>query len=407
MKHDLKKMSKKQLKDYVNSNGFFTSALIQKNAAVPTALKDQIPEGAIYFKAIASNGELNRNGYIIRESAWKKAIAGYMENAVILLQHDMDQPIGRGLSAKVTKEGLVIEGFIYDEHTNGRFGQGLFNAVSTGHLTEAVEFQNEKTGLVIDEESFRALPWDEKMNGNWVMAVTALDWLENSIVSIGANRKSLVLAKDLVKNYVEALKFEEDADKAEIAMPAASRNEIADDDDEDEGDEDDEIEEEAEEVVEKTPEEIAAEAETTEEKEEKKDEEEPEAPVEEKKDEEEEPTEPIETPVEEETDETDTAEEPVAEVEGGETNAIKAPESGSLTLTKEEVNEFNGVVTNLINLLKVERKKTADLNKVLDSIPLPKGIVLAHANGNGGPAPKQKLSAIGSLLQANGIKVNS
>jgi chromosome segregation ATPase len=61
---------------------------------------------------------------------------------------------------------------------------------------------------VISEDEFRNLPWEEKESGNWVMAVTSLDWLENSIVSIGANRKSLVKNKDLVKNYVEALKNE-------------------------------------------------------------------------------------------------------------------------------------------------------------------------------------------------------
>ena len=407
MKHDLKKMNKKQLKDYVNSNGFFTSALIQKNAAVPSILKDLIPEGATYFKAIASNGELNRNGYIIREAALKKAIGGYMENAVILLQHDMDQPIGRGLTARVTKEGVVIEGFVYDELTNGRFSKGLFNAVSTGHITEAVEFQNEATGAVIDEETFRALPWEEKVNGNWIMAVTALDWLENSIVSIGANRKSLVLAKDLVKNYVEALKFEEEANNAQIALPAASKNEA--DDEEDEDDEEEEVEE----VIEKTPEEIAAETQAAEDKaaEEKAAEEAAALEAKDKEDEEkevkdEEPIAPITPPTEEKPDETDVVETPVTGKESVETNAIKPPESDLLILTKEEVNEFNGIVTNLINLLKVEREKTASLNKVLDSIPLPKGVVLAHASGNAGPTSKRKLGTIGSLLQANGIKIN-
>lgn len=398
MKHDLKKMTKKQLKDYVNSNGFFTSAVIDKNAITPSSLKDRIPEGAVYFRAIASNGELNRNGYIIRESALKKAIAGYMENAVILLQHDMDQPVGRGLTAKVTKEGVVIEGFIYDHLTNGRFGLGLFNAVSTGHLTEAVEFQSESTGKVISEEDFRALSWEEKMNGDWIMAVTALDWLENSIVSIGANRKSLVLAKDLVKNYVEALKFEEDADNAEIAMPAASKNEA----DEDEGDEVEDDEEEIEEEVEEVEE-----VEGTEEEEPKDEVVEGESKDEpEEVEEEEKPTEPIETPTSEETDETDVAETPVAEDPSGETNAPKLPESDSLVLTKEEVKEFNGVVQNLIDLLEAEKNKVAALNKVLDSIPMPKGVVLAHAAGNNGPTAK-KPSAIGALFHANGIKVNS
>jgi hypothetical protein len=210
MKHpDFKNLSKKELKDYINANGFFCNAAIDKTETnAPAGLQEQIPEGAIYFKAIASNGDLNRNGYIIREKALKNAIKQYMENPVVLLQHDMNQPVGRVLRAQSGQDGITIEGYIFDEYTNGRFSRGLFNAVSTGHLTDALEFQNEATGEIITEEEFKALPWEEKENGNWVMAVTALDWLENSIVSIGANRKSLVKNKDLVKNYVEALKNE-------------------------------------------------------------------------------------------------------------------------------------------------------------------------------------------------------
>lgn len=391
-------MSKKELKDYVNANGFFTSAMIQREVNAPSALKDQIPEGAIYFKAIASNGELNRNGYIIRESAWKPAIAGYMENPIVLLQHDMDQPVGHVLTARVGKEGLVIEGYVYDEHTDGRFGKNLFNAISTGHLTEEIEFENTATGQILSEEEFRALPWEEKISEQWVMAVTALDWLENSIVSIGANRKSMILGKDLVKNYVEAMR----------------KNDVEDEEDiEDEGDEfEDEEETLATRKVEKA--EVEEEEGAEDEKDGAGDEEEgaEEAPEEEEEIEEEAPeegapTETIETPGEGgEEDETGKVEIPPADTPGGETNALKVPESETLTLTKEEVKQFNGIVSGLINALEAEKAKTTALKATLNSIPKPKGFVIANLPGHAGSAPKKE-SALQTILQANGIKLNT
>lgn len=358
---DFKNFSKKELKAYVNEHGFFSNALIDKtDTNAPAGLKEQIPEGAIYFKAIASNGDLNRNGYIIREKAFKAAIEQYMTNPVILLQHDMNQPVGRVLRAHGGQEGIQIEGYIFDEYTNGRFSKNLFNAVSTGHLTEALEFENEATHEVITEEEFRALPWEEKENGNWVMAVTSLDWLENSIVSIGANRKSLVKNKDLVKNYVESLK-----------------NEVQE---EDKPKEEKEVENK--EIV-----------------------------TEEKKSEEEIPQN-NQAQTEKSADEKEVVETPSAEVRDKSANGVVSQESATIEVSKEEVKQVNDALLALANLAKTQKEEITGLkNQVeslktaLDNIPMRKGLVLVPGSLKAKEEPKRNW--LGTLLEANGVPVNN
>lgn len=200
--------TKKEVKKDINRNGFFVNMpMTRKNA--PEEWAGQIPAGAIYFEGVASNGDINRNGYIIRESAWKNAIAGYLINPVVLLQHDMDEPVGNALWAKVTPNGLEVGGYVFDELTANRFSKGLFRALSTGHYTLAAEFENEETGEVMSEEDFIAAYnparsfWDNEIipPKGWILAVTELEWAEFSIVSIGSNRRSLVSHQNAISNY--------------------------------------------------------------------------------------------------------------------------------------------------------------------------------------------------------------
>lgn len=375
------KLNKKELKDHINKNGFFARALIVKpksdmteaemEAYMPAAVKSKVPEGAMYFKAIASNGELNRNGYIIREKAWKGAVDGYMENPVLLLGHDMDQPIGQVLTAHVGQEGLVISGFVYDDLTNNRFSKNLFNAVSTGHLNKVIEFENSATGEILTEEEFRRLNWEERSNGNWIMAVVELDWLENSIVSIGANRKSLVKNRDLVKNYIEALKNEtdEDGDEEEKATPEVKAEDKAETE---------------------TP----APAEQ---------------PKEEEKKEEPEKTEQPKTEVKQDEAEKGEVETPAAPEKAE--NAPNQAVAETVMMSVAEVNEARAALEEFATLTNKQKllidkltNEISVLNAKLNNTPVRKGLVVTNGSPIA-PAPKPK-SAIGALLEANGIAIN-
>lgn len=204
-------MKKKTLKKFLNENGFFYNSMkldTSKNA--PNGVT--VPEGAKYFEGVVSNGELNRNGYIIRPQALIASLDVYMMNPIILLGHDTDQPIGRCLSAVARgangkEQEIFVTGYIFDDLTEGRFGRGLLNALSTGHITEEVEFENSETGEVLSAEEFRKFNWEEQYNGNWIMAVTKLEWVEFSSVSIGSNRKSLITSKNAIEAFVKSEKF--------------------------------------------------------------------------------------------------------------------------------------------------------------------------------------------------------
>lgn len=227
------RMNKKEVKKDINKNGFFLNLnmTVQKN--IPTELVSRVPEGATYFEGIASNGDLNRNGYGIRESAWKDAINGYFQNPVILLQHDMDKPIGTALTAQVIpNEGLKVSGYVFDEYTENRFSKGLLRALSTGHYTIEVEFENDETHEVLSEEDFIAKyqPGYSFWTGEivpppgWTMYVTKLEWVEFSVVSIGSNRKSLVTKQNAITSYLKN-KYERN-DGEEAAEPGTPAQEV-------------------------------------------------------------------------------------------------------------------------------------------------------------------------------------
>jgi len=315
MKKNLAELSKKELKDFINSKGFFCSLeIVQKNEPSDSQ-KDNVPEGAMYFKGIASTEELNRNGYIIRLEAWKNAIKQFFkEGGVILLQHEMKEPVGKVLSAEVTDKGLEVEGYVFDDLTGGRFSRGLINALSTGHLNLAVEFENKKTKQVVSEKEFRAMPYTEEKYEDWIMAVTKLEWVELSIVSVGANRKSLITTKEVVKNYIESMQTNDEGEEAEQEDAKPEETKVED---------------------------------TAEVKEEDK----PEEVVEEKKPDDwvdPERTEPLNTQQE---DEKEAGENPVA-VESKAENAIVENSSDLVQISKEELEEMRLSVNQLVDLVK-------------------------------------------------------
>lgn len=220
MPPSIKDIGKKDLKEYINKNGGFLPATIEKleknfPKAAETKIRERfagdekritdILENAVYVKAISSNGDLNRNGYIIRENAWKPAIENYLENPVFLLQHDDKEIIGETFAAKVTKNGLESEMFVFpDQMTEAnvkRFDRGQLKAISTGHITNAVEWENEDTKEILSTEEFRELDFEERFFGAWIMAVTALEWVEQSLVTIPSNRASFITKKDQTLKY--------------------------------------------------------------------------------------------------------------------------------------------------------------------------------------------------------------
>lgn len=213
-----KSLSKKEFKKMINELGGFTPSSIDKcenkfPAKAETIIRERYSKeqaedilvNAVYIETVSSDGDLNRNGYIIRANAWKSkgtdgkdAITRYMENPVVLLQHENEEIIGNTLWAKVTSNELRTGCYVFPDQMNEadqkRFKRGQLKAISTGHITLAVEWENAETGEVMDDETAQKEIgfWELLFNPIWLMAVTGLDWVEQSLVSIGSNKSSFV-----------------------------------------------------------------------------------------------------------------------------------------------------------------------------------------------------------------------
>ena len=225
-------MSKKKNKKTVNEWGAFLQIPIDKieRNDVASSQLDNVPEDAFVFQGIASTGDLNRNGYKIRESAWQPALEDYMQNPIVLFQHSDDKGIGNTISAEMTDKGLEVTGFIYrdlDElHTGGAIGKGVYRSLSTGHITKDFEMENEKTDEVISKDEFKKMiddnGWGEWMN-DWTRAVTSLEFVEWSIVAVGSNKAAIRTGNNTEREFLSRFyEIDINADEEEAESEAES-----------------------------------------------------------------------------------------------------------------------------------------------------------------------------------------
>ena len=196
-------MSKKLIKSFLKENGLFTQFSIEKTTQKKENFIKKIPENALYFESIASNTELNRNGYKIDMEAFRASLTEFIKSGVLLLSHDQEKPIGKPLFVEIreTKTGkeLFIGGYIFDELTDYRFSKGLFDSLSTGHLVAEFMFEDLKTGKRYSEENFFKMlseKGDEMDLSSFARVITKTELFEVSIVAIGANREARISARE-------------------------------------------------------------------------------------------------------------------------------------------------------------------------------------------------------------------
>lgn len=157
-----------------------------------------------------SDGNRNRNGYIIESSAWFKHpeyVEDFLNTGSVLWNHDSDKPIGRPLSFYKRQDNKVgVSGYVFDDvHTNGAIGRKLVLGLSTGHGRDTMEvvFRN-KEGDEKTEEEYWKLPWSEIMSDNWTMVVTNAEITEFSFTPTRSNRASVLSNK--IERYAEHFK---------------------------------------------------------------------------------------------------------------------------------------------------------------------------------------------------------
>lgn len=105
-----------------------TNAILSKEKA-PEAVRNSVPDGALYFEGIVSDGERNRNGYVIDSDAWffnkGKFVKNFLKSGSVLYNHDTDKPIGRPLSFEKREDGkIAVTGYVFDDaYSNGAIGR--------------------------------------------------------------------------------------------------------------------------------------------------------------------------------------------------------------------------------------------------------------------------------------------
>lgn len=214
-------ITKHQLKDFINSNGFFSKAMmnmISREEATDLLTSDwwdntvqitnNIPEwDSIYiYEGIISQqywkGERNRNGYKIDKNGW--LLDEYKLNPAILLMHDPEKwVIWNMVKVWVVKQWLkwlfwVDVNNISDEWIKNQIRTGTLRATSTWSLIAEYMLEDVVSGKNYTEdkaieiygewEVIKAYMW---MESQVILNVTKSIMIETSPVSIWSNYKAV------------------------------------------------------------------------------------------------------------------------------------------------------------------------------------------------------------------------
>lgn len=245
------KAEKRELKNYIQQHGGFFLHLdalevvtrdsfeekimeIGEKNAIKTKAKVPDGENIMIFRGLATQrfekGKASRNGYKIDVEGWNWK--NYQKNPQILLQHDYNQPIGKAVTILPQENGVEIQFYVnLDAMTpedSVRVRDGLFAALSTGHITHEMMLEDNKTGkrLTFEEAREEGVDiWDVLWGNNesYTLVVTKAEAIEVSMVSLPSNPDALTFENTLKNHFSEAMKkFEKNAEgeAEEVTTPA-------------------------------------------------------------------------------------------------------------------------------------------------------------------------------------------
>jgi HK97 family phage prohead protease len=128
--------------------------------------------GKMTIKGYANTNDKDRVGDVVLPTAFAKTLKEYMENPVVLYQHDWDQVIGKCVKAEVTDDGLYVECEISGakdvEDVKTKIAEGSLKTFSIGYNEIDADYDESKAANVVKE----------------------LELLEISVVTIPCNPKA-------------------------------------------------------------------------------------------------------------------------------------------------------------------------------------------------------------------------
>jgi HK97 family phage prohead protease len=171
-------------------------------------------DGSVEIKGSASTNSLDRAGDIIEHDAWVKngGLENYMNNPIILFNHDYNKPIGRAKGISVDDNGLQLHAKIAKSAGDVKdlVKEGVLGAFSVGFKVKDAEYMTETDGYRIkDAELF-----------------------EVSVVSVPCNQGATFSIAKSFDNEKEYRKFHESlragsteiADAVEVKQPRGEKS---------------------------------------------------------------------------------------------------------------------------------------------------------------------------------------
>jgi len=225
MKKDLTKLNKKELKDYINKDGFYfhmncnsvaredlkdnlkTDKVIKTNVSIPE------DDGIIIYEGLISQnykkGEKSLNGYKYDQTGWN--FDRFNQNPLVFFQHDSERVCGNVTKFWWDEAGnLRNQFFIYknalDETDKFRVEKGLIKALSTGALSDEYKFEDvENWKLLSEEEAEEKYSYIELLNAfmgdseSLILTITKATMVENSLVTLGSNAEAIAIKNGIGK----------------------------------------------------------------------------------------------------------------------------------------------------------------------------------------------------------------
>ena len=108
----------------------------------------------LHIAGMASTNNTDRVGDIIETEAWTKGgLEHYLNNPVILFNHDYNQPIGRAVSLGTNDNGLQLKAKIAKSagHVGDLIKEGVLGAFSVGFRVKDAEYMTESDGYRIKD----------------------------------------------------------------------------------------------------------------------------------------------------------------------------------------------------------------------------------------------------------------
>ncbi len=215
-----KTTNKKDLKNYINENGFFCGVEINeiKREEVKSLgtnsikISNKIPEGDSIriYKGLATQKfegkDVSRNDYKIDVDGWD--FSNYVNNPAILFQHNDNKPFGQAVEIMPHDKGIDLLFWVdlnaLDEKEAYRVDKRLIKALSTGHITIESAFENTKTGERMTWHQMWKEMEDEDLDyvyEDYVYVVTKAEAIEISMVTLPSNPKALTVQNGIGHYY--------------------------------------------------------------------------------------------------------------------------------------------------------------------------------------------------------------